>query len=66
MKENMYKMLDEIRFLNEELTKEKKERRKLEKVIENFEVNIRRCIPERKTIGAGKAYEFRNQNIHPK
>ena len=51
-------MLDELKHTNAELTREKKERKRLEKVIDSFEI---RQKPERKTIGKkqmGKIEEF--------
>jgi hypothetical protein len=42
-------MLEELKATNSELTKEKKERKRLEKVIDSFELQQQK--PERKTIG---------------
>lgn len=42
-------MLEELKHTNNELTKEKKERKRLEKVIDSFE--LQNSKPERKTIG---------------
>lgn len=49
MKECLYEMLEELKHTNNELTKEKKERKRLEKVIDSFE--LQNSKPERKTIG---------------
>ena len=53
MKECLYEMLEELKNTTLELTKEKKERKRLEKVIDSFELKQK---PERKTIG--KAYRI--------
>lgn len=55
MKESLYEMLTEIKDLTSELSAERKERRRLERIIENFE--MRKVKPERKTIG--KHYQLR-------
>ena len=38
MKECLYEMLEELKHTNAELTREKKERKRLEKVIDSFEI----------------------------
>lgn len=49
MKECLHEMLEEIKQMSAEVTREKKERKRLEKVIETLE--MQQFKGERKTIG---------------